>query len=248
MMGNLVKLVKGLLVCHSEPLRFNLPRQGRFLMPATSIHSHFESLTDPRTKQSTYPLINIITIALCAVICGADDFVAIANWGRLHKEWLSKFLDMSAGVPSHDRFNYIFRHLNPQEFERCLLSWITSLYKVSKGQIIAIDGKTMRRSYDKASGHSALHLVSAWARKNHISLGQISTSADTPDEKKTNEITVIPKLLELIDISGGLVTIDAIGCQTEIAEKIIDEDGHYCLAVKDNQPTTVVKLRVILIN
>ena len=207
-------------------------------MPVASIESHFESLTDPRTKDSTYPLINIVTMALCAVVGGADDFVAIAGWANKKIDWLSKFLDMSAGVPSHDRFNMIFRQLKPGEFERCLLSWITDLHEITDGQIIAIDGKTLRRSYDKATSKSAIHMVSAWAKDNHMSLGQVTTNADTPDEKASNEITAIPKLLELIEISGALVTIDAMGCQTAIAEKIVDQGGDYCLAVKENQPTT----------
>jgi len=207
-------------------------------MPVAAIESHFESLTDPRVKESTYPLINIVTMALCAVVCGADDFVAIARWANTKIDWLSKFLDMSAGVPSHDRFNAIFRQLKPDEFERCLLSWVTDLHEVSDGQIIAIDGKTLRRSYDKASSKSAIHMVSAWATDNHISLGQVTTNAETPNEKASNEITAIPKLLEIIEISGALVTIDAMGCQTAIAEKIVDLGGDYCLAAKENQPTT----------
>jgi len=207
-------------------------------MPAASIKSHFETLTDPRTKESTYPLMNIVTISLCAVICGADDFVAIARWADTKIDWLAKFLDMSNGVPSHDRFNAIFRQLKPDEFEQCLLSWIKALHEVSEGRIIAIDGKTLRRSYDRASGKSAIHMVSAWAKDNHISLGQVTTGADTPDEKASSEITAIPKLLELVEISGALVTIDAMGCQTKIAEKIVDQGADYCLAMKENQPTS----------
>lgn len=207
-------------------------------MPVTSIRSHFETLSDPRSKESTYPLLNIVTIALCATICGADDFVAIARWANTKREWLSRFLDMSNGVPSHDRFNAIFRDLKPDEFEKCLLSWITALHKVTGGRIVSIDGKTLRRSYDKASSKTAIHMVSAWAKDNHISLGQVVTQAGTPDEKASNEITAIPKLLELIEISGALVTIDAMGCQTAIADKIIEEGADYCLAVKDNQLST----------
>lgn len=206
-------------------------------MPAISIESHFESLTDPRRKEPTYPLINIVTMAVCAVICGADDFVAMANWAEEKEEWLTKFLDMSEGVPSHDRFNAIFRALKPDEFEQCLLGWITALHEISDGQIVAIDGKTLRRSYDKASSKSAIHMVSAWASENHISLGQVTTNAATATQKASNEITAIPLLLEMIEISGALVTIDAMGCQTAIAEKIIECDADYCLAVKDNQPT-----------
>ena len=199
-------------------------------LTAARIEEHFADLTDPRRREGTYPLVNIVVIALCAMLSGADDFVAIARWAELKKDWLAKFLDMSAGIPSHDRFNAIFRALKPAEFEKCLLSWITALHKVTGGQVLAIDGKTLRRSFDAASGKSAIHMVSAWATANHISLGQVVVDA------KSNEITAIPKLLDILDISGCLVTIDAMGCQKEIAQKIVEGGADYVLAVKDNQP------------
>ena len=195
------------------------------------IEEHFSELTDPRRREVTYPLINVVTIALCAVISGADDFVSIAHYGREKKAWLAQFLDLSAGIPSHDRFNAILGALRPSEFEKCLLSWIAALHEISDGQIVAIDGKTLRRSFDAASSKSAIHMVSAWATANHISLGQIVVDA------KSNEITAIPKLLEILEISGCLVTIDAMGCQTEIAQSILDAGADYVLAVKGNQPT-----------
>jgi predicted transposase YbfD/YdcC len=198
---------------------------------AAAIQEHFGELTDPRRGEPTYPLMDMVVMTLCAVICGADDFVAIAKFARTKKEWFGQFLDLSNGVPSHDRFNAVIGMLKPAEFEKCLLSWVTSLHEITGGQVIAIDGKTLRGSYDKASSKSAIHMVNAWASENHISLGQVVTDA------KSNEITAIPKLLEIIDISGALVTIDAMGCQTDIAEKIVDEGGDYCLAVKGNQPT-----------
>ena len=202
-----------------------------------SLQDHFEDLTDPRRREGTYPLINIVTIAICAVICGADDFVSIAAFGRAKKSFFERFLELSAGIPSHDRFNAIFAALKPEEFEKCLLAWITSLHEVTKGQVIAIDGKTLRSSYDKASSKSAIHMVSAWATLNHISLGQ------TVVDKKSNEITAIPKLLELIDVSGSLVTMDAMGCQTKIAQKIVDGGGDYVLAVKSNQKSLYNSIR-----
>lgn len=198
---------------------------------AASIREHFTELTDPRRREPHYPLMDMVIMVLSAVICGADDFVAIAEFVQTKKEWFGTFLDMSKGVPSHDRFNAVFGALRPAEFEKCLLSWITSLHAVTGGQVIAIDGKTLRRSYDKASSKSAIHMVSAWATMNHISLGQVVT------DEKSNEITAIPKLLQLIEISGALVTIDAMGCQTEIAAAIVDSKANYCLAVKRNQPT-----------
>lgn len=178
-----------------------------------------------------YPLVNIVTIAICAVICGADDFVSIAKWARIKRKWLATFLDLSAGIPSHDRFNAVFAALKPAEFDKCLLSWITALHEITGGQVVAIDGKTLRRSFDKASGKAALHMVSAWATANRVSLGQVATDA------KSNEITAIPKLLEILELSGCLVTIDALGCQTQIAQKIVEQKADYVLAVKRNQPT-----------
>jgi predicted transposase YbfD/YdcC len=195
------------------------------------IQDHFADLTDPRRRKVVYSLIDIVTIAVCAVICGADDFVAIADWAREKKDWLATFLDVSGGTPSHDRFNAVLATLVPGEFERCLLSWITALHEITSGQVVAIDGKTLRRSYDQASGKSAIHMVSAWATANHISLGQVVVDA------KSNEITAIPELLKLLEITGSLVTIDAMGCQTAIAEAIVARGADYVLAVKENQPT-----------
>jgi predicted transposase YbfD/YdcC len=195
------------------------------------IEDHFSQLADPRRRKVTYPLINVVAIAVCAVLCGADDFVGIAKFGRAKREWLSRFLDLSSGIPSHDRFNAILAAIKPAEFEKCLLSWITSLHEITGGQIIAVDGKTIRRSYDAASGKSAIHMVSAWATANCISLGQVIVDA------KSNEITAIPHLLKVLELSGALVTIDAMGCQVEIARDIVVGGADYCLAAKANQPT-----------
>jgi len=195
------------------------------------IQDHFEELTDPRRRKVTYPLINLVTIAICAVICGADDFVSIAEYGRKKRKWLAQFLDLRSGIPSHDRFNAVLGALKPAEFEACLLGWITALHEITAGQVVAIDGKTLRRSFDAASSKSAIHMVSAWATANQISLGQVVV------DEKSNEITAIPKLLKILEISGCLVTIDAMGCQTEIAQAILDAGADYVLTVKDNQST-----------
>jgi predicted transposase YbfD/YdcC len=200
------------------------PHSARF-------QDHFADLTDPRRRKVVYPLINIVAIALCAIIAGADDFVSIAVWAREKRDWLSRILDLSNGIPSHDRFNAVFAALKLAEFEKCLLSWITALHEITAKQVVAIDGKTLRNSFDAATGKSAIHMVSAWATANHISLGQVVVDA------KSNEITAIPKLLQLLEISGSVVTIDAMGCQTAIAEKIVSSGADYALAVKDNQPT-----------
>jgi len=195
------------------------------------IEEHFKELTDPRRREVVYPLINIVVIAVCAVICGADDFVAIAYFGRKKRHWLSRFLNLESGIPSHDRFNAILAAIKPAEFEKCLLSWITTLQEITDGQVVAIDGKTLRRSFDVANSKAAIHMVSAWATANQISLGQIVV------DQKSNEITAIPKLLQMLEISGCLVTIDAMGCQTEIARQIVAGGADYVLAVKGNQPT-----------
>lgn len=203
-------------------------------MPVTkpvtaNLQVRFATLTDPRRRKITHPLLNFIVIAICAVICGADDFVAIADFGRRKRTWFRKILDLKNGIPSHDRFNAIFAMLSPAEFERCLLSWIQALHEVTGGQVIAIDGKTLRGSFDKASSKSAIHMISDWASANSISLGQVVA------DEKSNEITAIPKLLEMLHLKGATVTIDAIGCQTDIARRIIDGGGHYVLNVKGNQ-------------
>jgi predicted transposase YbfD/YdcC len=195
------------------------------------IQDHFAELTDPRRREVIYPLINIVTIAICAVVAGADDFVSIAEYGRKKRKWLGQFLDLSAGIPSHDRFNAVLGAIRPAEFERCLLSWITALHEITGGQVVPIDGKTLRRSFDAASSKSAIHMVSAWAAANHISLGQVVV------DEKSNEITAIPKLLQILELSGCLVTIDAMGCQTQIAHDIVAAKADYVLAVKGNQPT-----------
>ena len=179
----------------------------------------------------TYPLINIVTIALCATIAGADEFVAMANWARLHRDWLGQFLDLSAGIPSHDRFNMIFRRIKPAEFERCLLSWLGALHDTSAGRLLAVDGETARRSFDAATAKSALHMVSVWAVSQRLSIGCVSV------DQKSNEVTAIPEVLKLVELCGAIVTIDAMGCQTEIARQVVEGGGDYILAVKPNQET-----------
>ncbi len=199
--------------------------------PSPRIDHHFASLTDPRRGKLTHPLIHILTIALCATIAGADDFVAMTQWARQHREWLGQFLDLTHGIPSHDRLNMVFRRLQPAQFERRLLSWPASLHDLSAGRLIAIDGTTARHRFDTATAKSALHLVSAWAVSAKLSLGQVAV------EQKSNEITAIPELLGMLELVGAIVTIDALGCQTKIAEAILAGGGDYILAVKGNQAT-----------
>lgn len=204
----------------------------------SDVRVHFETLADPRRGKVTYPLINVVVMMLSAVICGADDFVAVATWSEKRRDWLAKFLDMSSGVPSHDRFNAILGALNPASFQQCLLSWITSLHEITSGQVVAIDGKTIRRSFDRLCSKSAIHMVSAWATANRISLAQVVT------DQKSNEITAIPQVLDLVDVEGSIVTIDAMGCQVEIIDKIVSKKATACVAVKANQP----KLHEAIVN
>ncbi len=201
------------------------------LSTSARIRDYFASLRDPRRREVVGPLIDNITIALCAVVAGADDVVAIAESGRKKPTRLSQFLDLRGGVPSHDRFHAILGALRPAEFGRRLLSWITALHELRGGQVVAIDGKTLRRGDGTAGGKSAIPMVSAWATANHISPGQVVV------DQKSDEITAIPKLLRILELSGCLVTSDAMGCQTEIAQAIVDAGADDVLAVKGDRPT-----------
>jgi predicted transposase YbfD/YdcC len=191
----------------------------------------FDSLPDPRAHNTVHPLSNILWIAIMAVTCGAGDWQSVQRWGKAKRKWLETFMDLSAGIPSRDTFRRVFASLDPDAFERWFLDWSAQLVRITQGRLVAIDGKTIRRSFHKASGRSALHLVSAWCEKNRLVLGQVAC------EDKSNEITAIPRLLELLDLKGATVTIDAMGCQKNIAQKIIQEGGDYLLAVKDNHKT-----------
>lgn len=199
--------------------------------PALAIQTHFATLEDPRLDRTRlHDLMDIVVIAICAVICGADGWQDIAKYGLAKQEWLSTFLALPNGIPSHDTFRRVFCLLDPSAFHECFQRWIDALSEGLGLKRIAIDGKTMRRSFDRASGKAALHLVSAWATEQHLVLGQVAVDC------KSNEITAIPKLLELLDVSGAMVSIDAMGCQKEIAAKIREGGGDYVLSVKDNQP------------
>jgi predicted transposase YbfD/YdcC len=194
------------------------------------LEAHFSSLTDPRIDRTKrHPLINIIIIAICAVICGAETWVDIQAYGEAKREWLERFLDLTNGIPSHDTFGRVFALLDPKQFEACFLSWIKDVFTVTSGQVIAVDGKQLRRSHDKANGKAAIYMVSAWAEASRLVLGQVKVDA------KSNEITAIPELLSLLDISDCIVTIDAIGTQEAIANQIIEQGGDYVLALKGNQ-------------
>ncbi len=198
--------------------------------PLTSINECFGDIDDPRVEgRCDYPLIEVITIAICAVIAGANGWTDVETFGKSKEAWLKQFLKLEKGTPSHDTFGDVFRMIDGEEFQRSFMRWIEGVFSVTKGQVIAIDGKTARRSHDKSIGKDAIHMVSAWASTNGITLGQRKV------DHKSNEITAIPELLELLNVNGCIVTIDAIGCQKKIAQKIRDEQADYVLRLKDNQ-------------
>jgi predicted transposase YbfD/YdcC len=202
--------------------------------PENSIlYAYFEGLTDPRMEgKISHKLIDIVMIAISAVLSGAESWTEIELFGQTKIEWLSTFLELPNGIPSHDTFRNVFICLDPLEFEEHFLMWVRAVTEKIKG-LISIDGKQLRRSHEKSAGRSALHMVSAWAKENQIVLAQRKV------DEKTNEITVIPELLDVLSLAGCIITIDAMGCQIDIAQKIIDKKGDYVLSVKKNQPTLI---------
>jgi predicted transposase YbfD/YdcC len=200
----------------------------------------FDGCDDPRnTDWCEHLLFDLLAIAMLAVACGADDWCGIANFGRTRLPWLKTFLQLPGGAPSHDTFRRVFGLLDRKQFATCLFQWTQALQEATGGKLVAIDGKALRRSCAKSSGLKALHLVTAWASENGLTLGQVAC------EEKSNEITAIPELLKLLSLKGCTVTIDAMGCQTEIVEQIRDQEAHYVLAVKDNQPTLAADLQQV---
>ena len=199
---------------------------------SAAFHDHFQALQDPRVERTRkHPLINIVFIAVCGVLSGANSFASIHEFGCDRRTWFARYLDLSHGIPSDDTFGRVLARLDPGAFEKCLLSWIQAVQEVTANRLIAIDGKALRGSFEGRDGKAAIHMVSAWAAENKLSLGQVVVA------EKSNEITAIPELLQLLDVSGAVVTIDAMGCQKEIAAQIRRGDGDYVLAVKLNQPT-----------
>jgi predicted transposase YbfD/YdcC len=201
---------------------------------------HFRELEDPRGVNVLHGLSDILILTLLAVICGADSWADVELFGDSKRAWLQTFLRLPNGIPSHDTLGRVFARLNPEQLERCFLNWIAVVAQATAGRVVAIDGKTLRRSFDRASSRGAIHLVSAWCSANHLVLGQLAT------EEKSNEITAIPKLLELLDIQGAVVTIDAMGCQKKIAEKIIEGGGDYLLQLKGNQESLHQRIKATL--
>jgi predicted transposase YbfD/YdcC len=200
--------------------------------PHLSLVDHFATLDDPRVDRTRlHPLLSIVVIAICAVISGAESWDDIEQFGEIRAEWLVTFLDLPHGIPSHDTFNRVFAALDPVQFRGCFLAWMQAVAAILPAQVIALDGKTVRHSHDRANGKQAIHMVSAWATANRLVLAQVKV------DEKSNEITALPEILGHLALAGCIVTIDAMGCQREIAEQILDQSGDYVLGLKGNQGT-----------
>lgn len=199
-------------------------------MKPTTIQKHFGKIPDPRAANSLHLLIDIITISICAVICGAKTYDQIEEYGKDNLNWLKGFLALPNGIPSHDTFGRVFSVMDPREFQNCFMEWIGDVSRRLNREVVAIDGKTLRRSYDNGSEKKAIHMISAFATEQNIVMGQYKTA------EKSNEITAIPMLIKMLDISGSIVTIDAMGCQKKISSTIIEKKADYVLSLKENQP------------
>ena len=182
-------------------------------LPSSSLLKHFETLEDPRTAYLIeHRLLDIVALTICAVVCGAEGWEDIEAYGRSKLEWLKTFLELPNGIPSHDTVSRVFARLAPSKLQECFVSWVKAIAQLSEGEVIAIDGKSVRHSYDKGKGKGAIHMVSAWANENRLALGQVKVA------DKSNEITAIPQLLDILDIQGCIVTIDAMGAQKGVLQ------------------------------
>jgi len=194
------------------------------------LKEHFSVLDDPRAQHRIeHLLLDIVLVTICAVICGADTWVEIENYGIAKQEWLKTFLELPNGIPSHDTFERMFARLRPEQLQQCFLNWVQAVFNITDGQLISLDGKTLRGSYERGGKQGMIHMVSAWASQNRLVLGQRKVN------EKSNEVTAIPELLKVLDLNGAVVSIDAMGCQTEIAAQIVSQQGDYVLALKGNQ-------------
>ncbi|VVE54730.1 ISAs1 family transposase [Pandoraea sputorum] len=200
-----------------------------------SIEEAFGDLSDPRSRTPVHGLTEVLLVALCAILSGANNWAGIELWGRAKLNWLRRHVPLKNGIPSHDAFGRVFAALDPEQFEACFVRWMSGLCPALAGQVVAIDGKTIRRSHQR--GERAIHRVSAYGSGLGVVLGQVRTA------QKSNEITTIPALLDALRLKGAVVTLDAMGCQRHIATKIVAAGAHYVLAVKENQPTLLAHLR-----
>jgi predicted transposase YbfD/YdcC len=208
----------------------------------------FKTLPDPRASNARHLMSDILTIAILAVLCGSEGWAAVESWGQGNLDFLAMFLELPHGIPTHDTFDRVFAMLDPLAFEKCFNTWTAALIQGAGELFIAVDGKTLRRSFRRAWSKTPVHLVSAFVSKNQLVLGQLATArlSSPKSDCKSNEITAIPKLLAMLDLANATITIDAMGCQREIAGQIRKQQGHYILAVKDNQPTLHEKIRHLL--
>ncbi len=210
------------------------------MLPETSILAYFAELDDPRIeKNQKHPLINLISIAILGVICGADTWVDIERYGNAKQKWLGTFLDLRNGIPSHDTFGRVFRWLDAEQFQAQFIAWTQHICELTEGQVVSLDGKKLRRSHDQQHERNGIWMVSAWAGENRLVLGQTKVA------EKSNEITAIPQVLKALDISGCVVTLDALGTQTAIAQQIVEANADYILPVKDNQGTLYEDLTLL---
>lgn len=215
-------------------------------MPAPStvgaLVDHFAELEDPRVERTKrHPLLSIVALALCGVIVGAESWDEIEEFGKAKAAWFGQVLDLPHGIPSHDTFNRVFAALDPHQFRACFAGWMQRVAQVLPTEVIALDGKTLRRSHDRHTGREAIHLISAWASRNQLVLAQERVAS------KANEITALPQLLPVLALRGCLVSIDAIGCQREIAQQILDQGGDYVLALKENQPSLLEEVQSLFV-
>jgi predicted transposase YbfD/YdcC len=197
--------------------------------PITTIVEHFSEVDDPRADNRWHVLIEMIVIAICAAICGADGWSDVELFGHAKHDWLKQFLSLPHGIPSHDTFGRVFALLDAEQFQRCFMNWVQAIHQVTTGQVVAVDGKKLRRAYDKHLGQEAIYMVSAWASENRLVLGQRQV------DDKSNEIPEVPRLLEMLAITGCIVTADAMNCQKQTVQQVIDQDADYVLDVKGNQ-------------
>ena len=202
-----------------------------------TIAAHFSVLEDPRRYNRRHKLLDIVVIAICAAICGADGWEDVELFGETKEEWLKDFLELPHGPPSDDTYRRVFAALDAEEFQSCFMDWVEAVEELTQGQVIAVDGKTLRRSHDRSQGKKALQMVSAWASANGVVLGQRKVDGES------NEITAVPELLGALEIAGCIVTLDAIHCQTQTVETIVDKGADYVLPVKENQPRLLEALQ-----
>jgi predicted transposase YbfD/YdcC len=200
------------------------------LTPLGPIVLYFSDVEDPRSDNKRHLLLDIIVISICAAICGADTWTDVELFGQAKERWFRTFLELPHGIPSHDTFNRVFALIDAEQFQESFRNWIAAVEERTKGEIIALDGKQLRRSHDKAEGQKAIYMVSAWASENSMVLGQRKV------DDRSNEITAVPQLLEMLEVAGCIVTTDAMHCQVETAKKVIENDADYVFVVKDNQP------------